>query len=107
MNLPFPELTAEEAAALINNEQIIGFSGFTPAGAAKSIPEALAARARVEHEAGRPFKVGVVTGASTGESLDGALAKANAVLWRTPYQSDNTLRHQINSGETKFLDMHL
>lgn len=107
MSLPFPELTAEEAAALINNGQTIGFSGFTPAGAAKSIPEALAARATAEHNAGRPFKVGVVTGASTGESLDGALAKANAVLWRTPYQSDATLRHQINRGETKFFDMHL
>lgn len=107
MNLPFPELSAAEAAALIQNEDIIGFSGFTPAGAAKEIPLALAARAEAEHAAGRPFKVGVVTGASTGPSLDGALAKANAVLWRTPYQSDATLREQINRGETKFFDMHL
>lgn len=107
MKLPFPELTAEEAAALIQNGETIGFSGFTPAGAAKAVPRAIAAKARAEHEAGREFKVGVVTGASTGESLDGALAKANAVLWRTPYQSDKTLREMINKGQTRFFDMHL
>ncbi len=107
MKLPFAELTAEEAAAMIENGQTIGFSGFTPAGAAKAVSRALAAKAKAEHEAGKPFKVGVVTGASTGESLDGALAKANAVLWRTPYQSNKTLREQINSGQTKFFDMHL
>ncbi|MCX7713566.1 MAG: hypothetical protein N2035_07900, partial [Chthoniobacterales bacterium] len=103
----FPILTAEEAAALIEHGQTIGFSGFTPAGAAKAIPRAIAAKAEAEHKAGRPFKIGVVTGASTGVSLDGALAKANAVLWRTPYQSDPLLRQQINSGQTKFFDMHL
>ena len=37
-------------------------------------PLALAQKARREHEAGKPFKVGVLTGASTGKSLDGALA---------------------------------
>lgn len=92
---------------MIENGQTVGFSGFTPAGAAKEIPLALAAKAEAEHLAGRPFKIGVVTGASTGASLDGALAQANAVLWRTPYQSDPVLREQINRGETRFFDMHL
>jgi len=85
MSLPFPELTAQEAAELIQDGQTIGFSGFTPAGAAKAIPRAIAERAKAEHAAGKPFKIGVVTGASTGESLDGALAEAQAVAWRTPY----------------------
>jgi acyl-CoA hydrolase len=107
MSLPFPLLTADEAAALIQDRDIIGFSGFTPAGAAKSIPRAIAARARAEHEAGRPFKVGVITGASTGPSLDGELAKAEAVLFRTPYQADPELRKKINKGEVQFFDMHL
>ncbi len=105
--LPFPVLTAEEAAAQVQDSQIIGFSGFTPAGAAKAIPRAIAAKARTEHEAGRPFKIGVITGASTGESLDGELAKADAVLFRTPYQSDKHLREQINQGKAGFFDMHL
>lgn len=100
-------LSAEQAAALINDGDTIGFSGFTPAGAAKAIPTALAARAAAEHEAGRPFKVGVVTGASTGDSLDGQLARAEATAWRTPYQSNKFLRKAINSGQTRFFDMHL
>ncbi len=107
MPLPFPELTAAEAAELIHNGNTVGFSGFTPAGAAKAIPRAIAERARREHAAGRPFKIGVVTGASTGESLDGALAAADAVAWRTPYQSNATLRKSINAGKTHFFDMHL
>lgn len=107
MNSPFPILTPEEAAQLIQNDHVIGFSGFTPAGSPKAIPTAIAARARVEHEAGRDFKVGVITGASTGPSLDGELAKADAIKFRTPYQSDKDLRASINAGKTHFFDMHL
>lgn len=104
---PFPDLTADEAARLIQHGQTIGFSGFTPAGSAKAIPAALAAHAKNEHAAGRPFKVGVLTGASTGHSLDGALAQAHAISFRTPYQSDSALRSQINTGQVKFVDAHL
>jgi acetyl-CoA hydrolase len=107
MSLPFPILTAEEAAELIQHNSTIGFSGFTPAGAAKAIPAALAQKARREHAAGREFKVGVLTGASTGKSLDGALAEAEAISFRTPYQSNAILRKQINTGQVKFVDMHL
>jgi acetyl-CoA hydrolase len=107
MHKSFPILTPEEAASLIQNGETIGFSGFTPAGAAKVVPKAIAARARAEHAAGRPFKVAVVTGASTGDSLDGELARADAISWRTPYQSNKSLRDSINAGKTKFFDMHL
>ncbi len=102
-----PVLTAEEAAEMVQHGDIIGFSGFTPAGAAKEIPKEIARRASSEHEDGRDFKIGVVTGASTGDSLDGELARANAILYRTPYQSDKYLRASINKGETRFFDMHL
>ncbi|MCX6956716.1 MAG: succinate CoA transferase [Verrucomicrobia bacterium] len=105
--MSFAKLTPEEAAALVANGDIIGFSGFTPAGAAKAVPRAIAARAKAEHAAGRPFKIGVITGASTGPSLDGELAKADAVLFRTPYQSNADLRKKINAGEVQFFDMHL
>ena len=52
MSLPFPVLTAEEAAEFISHGQNIGFSGFTPAGAAKAVPAALAKKALREHAAG-------------------------------------------------------
>jgi acetyl-CoA hydrolase len=107
MPFPFPVLSAGEAAAMIEDGQTVGFSGFTPAGCPKAIPMAIAAKAEAEHAAGRPFRIGVLTGASTGDSLDGALARAKAIAFRAPYQSDPTLRAQINAGETKFFDMHL
>jgi len=103
----WPKLTAAEAASLINAGATVGFSGFTPAGSPKEVPTALAHRARALHAAGEPFQIGVVTGASTGPSLDGALACAEAIAWRTPYQSDAELRKSINAGRTPYFDMHL
>jgi acetyl-CoA hydrolase len=103
----FPRLAAAEAAAQIQNGQTVAFSGFTPAGAAKEIPKAIAARATTLQSAGQPFRIGVITGASTGQSLDGSLARADAILFRTPYQNDPDLRKSINEGRTKFYDMHL
>jgi acetyl-CoA hydrolase len=104
--MPYSRLTPEEAAAHVHDGHTVGFSGFTPAGAAKLVPRALADRARAEHEAGRPFAIRVMTGASTGD-LDELLARANALTWRAPYQSSPTLRKQINRGEVEFIDMHL
>jgi acetyl-CoA hydrolase len=100
-------MSPDEAAELVQHNDQIGFSGFTPAGAAKAIPKAIAAKAVREHAAGRPFQIRVITGASTGPSLDGELAKANAVSFRTPYQSDPDMRKNINTGRTEFFDMHL
>lgn len=103
----YPTMTAAEAAEMIQDGQTVAFGGFTPAGAPKDIPKAIAARAKTIHAAGNPFQIGVMTGASTGKSLDGALADADAVLFRTPYQSDPTMRKSINEGRTRFFDMHL
>ena len=105
--MKYPVITSQEAAALIPHGSTIGFSGFTPAGAAKAVPTALAARAKVEHAAGRPFAVRVLTGASTGPSLDGVLAEADATSFRAPYQADPLLRKKINAGQVQFVDAHL
>jgi succinate CoA transferase len=107
MQFSFPVLTAEEAAAMIENGQTVGFSGFTPAGAPKAIPKAIAELAVREHDANREFQIGVLTGASTGDSLDGTLARAHAISFRTPYQSNSSLRQRINERATRFFDMHL
>lgn len=105
MTLKF--MTAEEAASLINNNDNIGFSGFTHAGCPKVVPVALAKRAEDEHAKGNPFKVGMFTGASTGDSIDGALARAHAIKFRTPYQTNKDMRNAINSGEVPYFDLHL
>ncbi|MAY73125.1 MAG: acetyl-CoA hydrolase [Phycisphaerae bacterium] len=102
-----PELTADEAAELIDDGQFVGFSGFTAAGSCKAVPRALAKRARALHDRGDPFRIRVITGASTNEDLDEALAQASAISWRAPYQSSRTLRKQINTQEASFLDIHL
>ncbi|WP_455385764.1 succinate CoA transferase, partial [Acidihalobacter prosperus] len=47
------------------------------------------------------------TGASTGPELDGAMAKADGVEFRLPYNSDPIAREKINRGEMEYFDMHL
>ncbi|MGE0757993.1 MAG: succinate CoA transferase [Pirellulaceae bacterium] len=103
----FPVVTAAEAAVWVPDGAMVAFSGFTPAGAAKAMPLALAARARALHAKGERYRLRVLTGASTGAKLDDALAEANAISWRAPYQSSLPLRHQINEGQVDFVDMHL
>lgn len=100
-------MTAEEAASIVNHNDIVGFSGFTPAGSPKDVPTAIAKRAEAFHAEGKEFKIGVYTGASTGDSLDGALARANAILFRTPYQSNKDLRTALNCDRAPYFDMHL
>jgi len=107
MKQTYKFVTAEEAASYVNDGDIVGFSGFTPAGSPKDVPTAIAKRAEAFHAEGKEFKIGMYTGASTGDSLDGALARANAILFRTPYQSNKDLRGALNSDRAPYFDMHL
>lgn len=100
-------MSAAEAASLINNGEVIGFSGFTPAGYPKAIPIEIAKRARNFHDRGEEFKISVYTGASVGDELDGELARAHAIKKRIPYQSNDDVRKGINEGEIEFADLHL
>ncbi len=103
----YPILTADETALLIKDGDTVSFSGFSPAGAAKAVPAAIAAHAHEEHAKMRRFKIRVLTGASSGRIIDEELAVAEAVSWRAPYQSGPTLRGQINRQEVEYVDMHL
>ena len=100
-------ITAEEAASFVHHDDNVGFSGFTPAGCPKVVPGAIAKKAIAEHEKGNPFQIGMFTGASTGDKLDGELARANAIKFRTPYQSNKDLRALLNSHGAQYFDMHL
>lgn len=103
----FKTISAEEAASLINNDDVIGFSGFTAAGCPKAVTKALAKRAEEEHAKGKPFKVGIFTGASTGDSIDGYLSRAHAIKFRSPYQSSKDMRTELNAREAHYFDLHL
>ncbi|WP_376870312.1 acetyl-CoA hydrolase/transferase family protein [Albirhodobacter sp. R86504] len=100
-------MSADAAASLIHNGATLGMSGFTGSGYPKAVPLALAAQIETEHAAGNPFQVKVWSGASTGPELDGALAKANGIDFRMPYNSDPVAREKINAGEMNYCDMHL
>ena len=100
-------MSAEGAADFIQSGDTIGMSGFTGSGYPKAVPLALAAQIEAAHSLGNSFRVRVWTGASTGPELDGALAKANGIEFRLPYNSDPIAREQINRGEMEYFDMHL
>jgi succinyl-CoA:acetate CoA-transferase len=100
-------MSAEAAAVLVDSGTTIGMSGFTGSGYPKAVPLKLAARIEAEHAAGRPFRIRIWTGASTGPELDGALAKADGIEFRLPYNSDPIAREKINSGQMDYFDMHL
>ncbi len=100
-------MEAEDAAALIPAGANVGMSGFTGAGHPKAVPAALAERVRSEDMAGRPFRIGVWTGASTAPELDGALAEVEGIRLLLPYQADPVTRREINAGRMDYLDLHL
>ena len=105
--MAFPIISAQQAAELIKNGDNVGFSGFTASGTPKAVTEALAEKAVKEHEAGRPFKINIFTGASTNDHVDGALARANAINLRTPYQGNPDLRKRLNAHDAHYFDLHL
>jgi succinyl-CoA:acetate CoA-transferase len=100
-------MAPEAAAALIAPGATVGMSGFTGSGYPKAVSLALAARMEDAHARGEPFAIKLWTGASTGPELDGALAKANGLSARMPYNADPTTREKINAGQIDYLDMHL
>lgn len=100
-------MTAAEAASLIEDGDIIGMSGFTPAGVPKAVIAEVAKQAEEKHARGESFRVSILTGASTGDSCDGALVRAHAMEFRAPYTTNADFRKACNSGQVKYSDMHL
>ncbi|MGJ8526731.1 Succinyl-CoA:coenzyme A transferase [Halomonadaceae bacterium LMG 33818] len=96
------EMTAEQAASLIQDGMVVGTSGFTRAGEAKEVPLALARRTRTE-----PLQITLMTGASLGNDIDANLVESNAVSRRLPFQVDRVMRKAINEGRVLFTDIHL
>ena len=97
-------ISAEQAAELIEDGVTIATSGFTPAGYPKVVPLALAKRIKNSKE---KLQISLLTGASVGEELDGALTEAGIIARRYPYQTNKLLRNNINSGKIAYADIHL
>lgn len=94
--------TADKAALLIENNQVVGASGFTKAGDSKSVLPAFAKRAENEDVA-----ITLITGASLGYTTDADLAENNALIRRMPFMADPALRKSINDYRLKYIDQHL
>jgi succinyl-CoA:acetate CoA-transferase len=92
---------------MISPGATVGMSGFTGAGYPKEVPLALAARIIEANSSGTRFRINVWTGASTAPELDGALAAADGIELRLPYQSDPVSRQKINAGHMEYIDVHL
>ncbi len=87
-------MSAEEAAMLIKDGMNIGTSGFTPSGYPKAVPLALAKRVR---ETGERIRIGLFTGASVGDELDGELSRTGIIAKRLPYQTNESIRDYTNN----------
>ncbi|MTI71027.1 MAG: acetyl-CoA hydrolase/transferase family protein [Firmicutes bacterium] len=95
--------TAKEASMYIKDGMLVGTSGFTAAGYPKAVPLALAERSKT----GEDLEISIITGASVGDELDGALSRAKIIKKRYPYQTNKDSRNCINDGTMEYCDMHL
>ncbi len=105
--MAYKRITAAEAAAMIKDGDMMGLSGFTPNANPKAIFRELSQRAIRLHEAGEPFQVGILTGASSCQSVEGDMAVAKAIKFRAPFSTNKDFRTHTNLGEVDYEDMHL
>ena len=100
-------MSAEEAALLIRDGENVAVSGFTPSGCPKAVPLALARQVR---DGERKLRLGLFSGASTGEELDSAWAEQDIIARRLPYMTSKALRTAVNGGSAQgvaYTDLHL
>lgn len=69
METQWTRMTADEAAEIIQHNDMVAFSGFTPAGSPKALPTAIARRANEQHEAKKPYQIRLLTGRQSAPSL--------------------------------------
>lgn len=100
LNGDLPEASPEKAAGMISDDATMLIGGFGSVGYPKAIPEALAG-------SDRDLSLTVVSGGSTGDEVDTALSKAEAIARRFPYQSRQAIRKAVNAGEIAFHDRHI
>ncbi|WP_048602076.1 acetyl-CoA hydrolase/transferase family protein [Rubeoparvulum massiliense] len=94
----------EKAIEWIHDGMVIGMSGFTRAGDAKTVPLAL-----INYVKQHPNQIhlDIYTGASLGNDIDGMMAEVGLVHKRLPFQADPQMRKHINAGDMLFIDQHL
>ena len=105
--MAYRRITAAEAAEMIKDRDTLALSGFTPNGNPKAIFRELSKRAIRLHEQGEEFGIGILTGASSCQSVEGDMAAAKALRFRAPFSTNKDFRTHTNLGEVEYEDMHL
>jgi len=105
--MAYKRITAAEAAALIKDGEYVGYSGFTPNGIPKAVMRETYKMANALHAEGKPYQIGIITGASSCQSLEGDLARAHAIKFRAPFSTNKDFREHTNLGEIDYEDGHL
>ena len=105
--MSYTRITAAEAAAMIDHDATIGFSGFTPNGIPKAVVREIKKKAEQLHAEGQPYQISLVTGASGCQSLEGDLANVHAIKFRGPFSTNKDFSTHTNLGEIDYEDMHL
>ncbi len=100
-------MSADEAALLIEDGMTVAVSGFTPSGCPKTVPLAISGQVRSGR---RKLRLGLLSGASTGDELDSDWASLGILARRLPYMTSKELRTAVNGGgaaPVAYADQHL
>ena len=95
-------MSAEEAARLVRDGDVLAVSGFTKAGEPKVTLGAIARRFAAESPEAR---ITLYTGASLSDEAEGPLAPF--IARRAPYMSSSRSRQRILAGQMDYADVHL
>lgn len=99
-------MSAEQAAEIIQHDDMVAFSGFTPAGSPKALPAAIARQASELHQVGQPFQIRLLTGASISAAADDALSEADAVSGARLIKPHLACVRKLIKA-VRFVDLHL
>lgn len=100
-------ITAYEQAQLVRDGDVIAFSGFTANGTAKAVARELSQRALRLHDERKPFSIGILSGANSGDSIEGDFARADAIKFRSPFSTNRDFRNHVNIGQIEYEDVHV
>ncbi len=92
-------VSAEKAAALIQDGMTVAMSGWAMAGYPKAVPEELVRRKR----AGEGLRINLITGANT-PWLDEKLGEEGLLARRAPLIASKTLSAQANQGTLRYVE---
>jgi succinyl-CoA:acetate CoA-transferase len=99
-NGQLPEQSAASVADRIPRDATVAVSGFGRVGYPKAVPLALAER-------DDDLSLTVLSGGSVGDEIDTALAEADAIGRRSPYQATAAMRQRSNDGSVAYHDRHV